>query len=84
MANDAGGGGGGEEAGTASALSSPRNRVKFLCSYGGKILPRLPDGHLKYIGGETRVIAIPRDINFSGFFFIIHLFFVQYGVKKLY
>ncbi|KAL5718139.1 hypothetical protein ACHQM5_011075 [Ranunculus cassubicifolius] len=31
--------------------------VKFLCSYGGKILPRHPDGKLRYIGGETRVLA---------------------------
>ncbi|KAJ6706680.1 hypothetical protein OIU79_011167 [Salix purpurea] len=48
-----------------TASSSPRSRVKFLCSYGGKILPRAVDGHLKYVGGETRVIAIPRGITFS-------------------
>ncbi|KAJ6704587.1 hypothetical protein OIU85_030403 [Salix viminalis] len=53
-----------DEAGL-TASSSPRNRVKFLCSYGGKILPRAVDGHLKYVGGETRVIAIPRGITFS-------------------
>lgn len=47
--------------------TSPKNRVKFLCSHGGRILPRPPDGQLKYVGGETRVIAIPRDISFSGF-----------------
>ncbi|KAG9456941.1 hypothetical protein H6P81_001449 [Aristolochia fimbriata] len=45
--------------------SSPRNRVKFLCSYGGKILPRPSDGQLKYVGGETRVVAVPRSITFS-------------------
>ncbi|KAK8512997.1 hypothetical protein V6N13_090266 [Hibiscus sabdariffa] len=45
--------------------SSPRNRVKFLCSYGGKILPRPNDGKLKYFGGETRMVAVPRDIKFS-------------------
>lgn len=56
--------GGGDE--MVSSLNSPRSRVKFLCSYGGKILPRAVDGHLKYVGGETRVIAIPRDIKFSG------------------
>ncbi|KAL3538500.1 hypothetical protein ACH5RR_001866 [Cinchona calisaya] len=47
-----------------SAPGSPRNRVKFLCSHGGKILPRPADGHLKYVGGETRVISVPRDIKF--------------------
>ncbi|XP_010265363.1 PREDICTED: uncharacterized protein LOC104603124 [Nelumbo nucifera] len=46
-------------------LLSPGRRVKFLCSYGGKILPRPIDGQLKYVGGETRVIVVPRDITFS-------------------
>ncbi|KAF5444403.1 hypothetical protein F2P56_036885 [Juglans regia] len=48
-----------------SETTSPKNRVKFLCSHGGRILPRPTDGQLKYVGGETRVIAIPRDISFS-------------------
>lgn len=47
--------------------TSPKNRVKFLCSHGGRILPRPTDGQLKYVGGETRAIAIPRDTSFSGF-----------------
>ncbi|KAL0336091.1 UNVERIFIED_CONTAM: hypothetical protein Sradi_4821000 [Sesamum radiatum] len=29
--------------------------IKFLCSYGGRILPRYPDGKLRYHGGETRM-----------------------------
>ncbi|KAK9077047.1 hypothetical protein SSX86_005382 [Deinandra increscens subsp. villosa] len=49
-----------------SAAGSPRTKVKFLCSYGGKILPRPADGHLKYVGGETRVISVPRNITFTG------------------
>jgi hypothetical protein len=65
-----------EEAG--STASSPRNRVKFLCSYGGNILPRAVDGHLKYIGGETRVIAIPRDITFSGFLLVLFSSFISF------
>nr|XP_010927835.1 uncharacterized protein LOC105049785 [Elaeis guineensis] len=44
---------------------SPKNRLKLLCSYGGKILPRPSDGHLKYVGGETRVLVAPRSISFS-------------------
>ncbi|XP_061375983.1 uncharacterized protein LOC133318059 [Gastrolobium bilobum] len=44
---------------------SPKNKVKFLCSHGGKVLPRPSDGLLKYVGGETRVISVPRDITFS-------------------
>ncbi|XP_042504494.1 uncharacterized protein LOC122081425 [Macadamia integrifolia] len=54
-------GGGGEEVATVS----PKSRVKFLCSHGGKIMPRPNDGQLKYVGGETRVVACPRDIGFS-------------------
>ena len=38
-----------------------------MCSHGGKILPRAVDGNLlKYVGGETRVVAVPREINFTG------------------
>ncbi|XP_004485440.1 uncharacterized protein [Cicer arietinum] len=44
---------------------SPKNKVKFLCSYGGKVLPRPSDGVLKYVGGETRVICVPRDVTLS-------------------
>ncbi|XP_041016089.1 uncharacterized protein LOC121258603 [Juglans microcarpa x Juglans regia] len=39
--------------------------IKFLCSYGGKILPRYPDRKLRYVGGETRVLAFDRSISFS-------------------
>ncbi|KAM5587099.1 hypothetical protein ABKV19_005847 [Rosa sericea] len=37
-------------------------KVKFLCSFGGKILPRPSDGKLRYVGGETRIIRITKDI----------------------
>ncbi|KAK0589903.1 hypothetical protein LWI29_019995 [Acer saccharum] len=53
------------DGGDETVSSSPRNRVKFLCSHGGKILPRAVDGNLKYVGGETRVVAFPRDIKIS-------------------
>ncbi|GLJ32069.1 hypothetical protein SUGI_0645800 [Cryptomeria japonica] len=45
--------------------SSGSNRVKFLYSYGGRILPRLGDGILRYVGGETRVMAVNRNVTFS-------------------
>ncbi|KAM3291004.1 hypothetical protein P3S67_019293 [Capsicum chacoense] len=48
-----------------SSPTSPKSRIKFLCSHGGKILPQPADGHLKYVGGETRVISVPRDIKLS-------------------
>ncbi|XP_039132898.1 uncharacterized protein LOC120269972 [Dioscorea cayenensis subsp. rotundata] len=41
------------------------SNVKFVCSYGGRILPRYPDGKLRYVGGETRVLAVDRSIPFS-------------------
>ncbi|XP_021286927.1 uncharacterized protein LOC110418508 [Herrania umbratica] len=51
--------------GDEGVATSPRNKVKFLCSYGGKIVARSGDANLKYVGGETRVVAVPPDINFS-------------------
>ncbi|XP_020587660.1 uncharacterized protein LOC110029626 [Phalaenopsis equestris] len=42
------------------------NTVKFLCSYGGRILPRYPDGRLRFVGGENRVLTVDRFIPFSG------------------
>lgn len=41
------------------------NRVKFLCRYGGRILPRPGDGKLRYTGGHTRVVAAIRSICFA-------------------
>ncbi|CAK7332567.1 unnamed protein product [Dovyalis caffra] len=39
--------------------------IKFFCSYGGKIIPRFPDGKLRYQGGETRVVGVDRSISFA-------------------
>lgn len=40
--------------------------IKFLCSYGGKILPRYTDGELRYVGGLTRVLSVDRSISYTG------------------
>ncbi|PKA49436.1 hypothetical protein AXF42_Ash016625 [Apostasia shenzhenica] len=40
-------------------------RAKFLCSFGGGILPRPLDGRLRYVGGETRIVAVPRDVSYE-------------------
>jgi len=37
--------------------------MKFLCSFGGRILPRPCDGHLRYVGGQTRILRIRKDIS---------------------
>nr|ACJ85885.1 unknown [Medicago truncatula]AFK42985.1 unknown [Medicago truncatula] len=47
------------------ASGSPKSTIKFLCSYGGKILPRYPDGKLRYLGGHNRVLSVDRSIQFS-------------------
>jgi len=47
------------------SCGSSSNRVKFLCSYGGRILPRPGDGKLRYAGGDTRVVAASRSISFA-------------------
>ncbi|KAM3404236.1 hypothetical protein ACQJBY_007370 [Aegilops geniculata] len=54
VSSGGGGGGGGP----------PSVRFKILCSFGGRIMPRPSDGALKYIGGDTRVLAVPRSIRF--------------------
>ncbi|XP_057872014.2 protein PAL OF QUIRKY [Cryptomeria japonica] len=41
------------------------NKFKFLCSYGGQILPRPGDGNLRYVGGETRVVAVSKNATFQ-------------------
>ncbi|GJM87248.1 hypothetical protein PR202_ga03184 [Eleusine coracana subsp. coracana] len=58
MAPAAATGGGSEAEGT------PR-MVKFLCSFGGRILPRPLDGCLRYVGGDTRIIMLPWDISYA-------------------
>ncbi|PON93722.1 PB1 domain containing protein [Trema orientale] len=40
-------------------------KAKFMCSYGGKILPRPHDNQLCYIGGETKILAVDRTVKFA-------------------
>ncbi|VVB04769.1 unnamed protein product [Arabis nemorensis] len=51
------------------------NSLKFLCSYGGKILPRSIDGKLRYVGGFTRVLSVDHSISFTEEFcgYSVHL-----------
>ncbi|CAL0310261.1 unnamed protein product [Lupinus luteus] len=51
--------------GIASSRSSGSSsmKMKVLCSFGGRILPRPGDGKLRYVGGETRIISIRKDIR---------------------
>lgn len=38
-------------------------KMKFLCSFGGRILPRPNDGKLRYVGGDTRMLSIHKGTN---------------------
>lgn len=42
----------------------PPSRLRFMCSFGGKILPRPHDNQLRYVGGDTRIVAVNRSISF--------------------
>ncbi|KAM1218237.1 hypothetical protein EV1_045035 [Malus domestica] len=59
---------------TDSVASTPRSnhpshdlnsRVRFMCSFGGKILPHPHDNQLRYVGGDTRIVAVQRTTSFS-------------------
>ncbi|XP_061369773.1 uncharacterized protein LOC133312565 isoform X2 [Gastrolobium bilobum] len=51
------------DAGGDDSLSG--RKLKFMCSYGGKIMPRPSDGMLRYVGGETRIISVRKDVRFN-------------------
>ncbi|XP_058095061.1 uncharacterized protein LOC131240683 isoform X2 [Magnolia sinica] len=44
------------------------SKMKFLCSFGGRILPRPSDGKLRYVGGETRIITIRNSLSWQELF----------------
>ncbi|CAM8883562.1 unnamed protein product [Rhodiola kirilowii] len=50
---------------TPTTVSAAAMVIKFLCSYGGRIMPRLTDGQLRYVGGYTRVLSVDRSISFA-------------------
>ena len=35
-----------------------------MCSHGGRFMPCGPNGGLRYVGGETRVLIAPREVPF--------------------
>ncbi|CAN6450029.1 unnamed protein product [Victoria cruziana] len=38
-------------------------KVKFMCSFGGKIHPRPHDNQLSYVGGDTKILTVDRNIK---------------------
>lgn len=50
---------------SANSDGSFTGKIKFLCSFGGRILPRPNDGKLRYVGGETRIMSIRKSLAFD-------------------
>lgn len=50
---------------SSGASDNSSTKVKFLCSFGGRILPRPSDGKLRYVGGDTRIIQVRKDISWQ-------------------
>lgn len=47
------------------AATAQLPRIRFMCSFGGKIVPRPHDNQLRYVGGDTRIVCVNRHTNFS-------------------
>ncbi|KAL0910928.1 hypothetical protein M5K25_019024 [Dendrobium thyrsiflorum] len=47
---------------------NPSDKVKLCCKFGGKLMPRLSDGALHYVGGRTHIMVFPRDITLQEFY----------------
>lgn len=45
---------------------SPK-KLKLVCSYNGSFQCRSPSGKLRYVGGETRIVSVDRNIGFLRF-----------------
>jgi len=46
--------------------NSGSTRMKFLCNFGGRFLPRPVDGKLRYVGGEKHLIQISQRLSWQG------------------
>ncbi|CAM0906243.1 unnamed protein product [Alopecurus aequalis] len=47
----------------SQALAHGGPSVRLMCSFGGRILPRPGDHQLRYVGGETRIVSVPRTAS---------------------
>ncbi|GAA0185684.1 non-receptor serine/threonine protein kinase [Lithospermum erythrorhizon] len=50
---------------SSGASASSSSNIKVLCSFGGKLLPRPSDRKFRYVGGETRIIRISKEISWK-------------------
>lgn len=54
-----------QEYASSGASEGSSTKIKVLCSFEGRILPRPRDGKLRYVGGETRIVRIRKDITWQ-------------------
>ncbi|KAF2317970.1 hypothetical protein GH714_041294 [Hevea brasiliensis] len=47
-----------------TATSAPSRKIKLICSFNGEFQFRPPSNKLKYIGGESRIVSVDRNISF--------------------
>ncbi|XP_073299724.1 uncharacterized protein [Primulina huaijiensis] len=50
--------------GSRTSDGSFSGKMKFLCSFSGRIFPRPNDGKLRYVGGETKILSIRKNITY--------------------
>ncbi|XP_052147393.1 uncharacterized protein LOC127766378 [Oryza glaberrima] len=46
------------------AAAKEEAMMRLLCSHGGRLVPCGPGGGLRYVGSETRALAVPRGVPF--------------------
>ncbi|XP_006645482.3 leucine-rich repeat extensin-like protein 2 [Oryza brachyantha] len=49
----------------AAAAAAGAGRLRLMCSFGGRIVPRPTDKSLCYLGGETRIVAVERNATLA-------------------
>ncbi|XAR56919.1 Non-specific serine/threonine protein kinase [Bertholletia excelsa] len=54
-----------QEYASSGASESSSSKMKILCSFAGRILPRPSDGKLRYVGGDTRITRLSKDITWQ-------------------
>ncbi|TVU22010.1 hypothetical protein EJB05_31686, partial [Eragrostis curvula] len=52
-------------AAAAAAAAAGGGRLRLMCSFGGRIVPRPTDKTLCYLGGETRIVAVDRHASLA-------------------
>ncbi|XP_028786872.1 uncharacterized protein LOC114742824 [Neltuma alba] len=45
--------------------SRPQDKLRLMCSYGGRIVPRPHDRSLCYVGGDTRIAVVHRHSSLT-------------------